>query len=859
MKRFKLNINKSSAYLVLLAGVMFSILVSFYTYQTQVERERVRFEITVNQMTLLVQNRMDAYKQVLLGGAGLFYTLEKATRDDWRQFVSAQKIETTFPGIQGVGYSVVVRAFEKDAHVNALRKEGFVNYDIKPDGQRELYTSIIYLEPFNDRNKRAFGYDMFSEKVRNEAMSRAIDSGEPAMSGKVRLKQENSINEQSGFLIYVPVYKAGALINTKEERFAAIQGFVYAPFRVNDLMNGVIGNRVSAIDFEIYDGDAIGEKSLLFDSHPEFKGATSALTSQTKLTIGGRNWVLCFSALKSFADEADGNKHSIILVGGLLLSLAMFALMQSLIVMRQRAEEIAQEMTAKLSASEERLRYALEGAGDGLWDWNMKTDEIYFSKRWKEMLGFREDELRATLDEWKSRVHPDDLEQVYTDTTEHIEGKKDVYINEHRVKCKDGSYKWVLARGMIVARDNDGSPVRMVGSHTDITDKKAAELALREERNFVNMILDTAGSIMAVIDKNGSMIKFNKYAQDFTGYAKDEIVGPMEWTKLLKPEQHSGVDELFALAKEGKIKHRYENYWVAKSGETRLFDWFNSIITDEQGKMTHLVTVGVDITERVRLEEDLRSINRHLNEMVKAETQKSLQKEKLLIQQSKMAMMGEMIGAIAHQWRQPLNSLGLIVQDVPLAYMFGELNEKYLDDFKNNAMSKISNMSATMEDFKNFFSPNKKAEQFFLEDAINETLQILGSQLAVHGIQVLFSNEKTNKHQYVCYKNELKQVLLNILANAKDALFEKKPKNPFIKIDIAQNDAGLAIVIEDSAGGIPDEIIDKVFDSYFTTKEEGKGTGIGLYMSKQIVEESLHGRLSVSNSENGAKFVVELP
>jgi len=194
-----------------------------------------------------------------------------------------------------------------------------------------------------------------------------------------------------------------------------------------------------------------------------------------------------------------------------------------------------------------------------------------------------------------------------------------------------------------------------------------------------------------------------------------------------------------------------------------------------------------------------------------------------------------------------------------MAYKFGELDEKYLENYKATTMDLIKNMSSTVDDFKNFFSPNKKAEQFFVEDAVSEALKILASQLKAHNIEVRLDTTDANKHQYVCFKNELKQVLLNIFANAKDAILDKNIKNPFIKIDITQNETVLLISIEDSAGGIPEDIIGKVFNSYFTTKEETKGTGIGLYMSKQIVEESLHGKLSVHNTSNGACFEIELP
>jgi signal transduction histidine kinase len=259
------------------------------------------------------------------------------------------------------------------------------------------------------------------------------------------------------------------------------------------------------------------------------------------------------------------------------------------------------------------------------------------------------------------------------------------------------------------------------------------------------------------------------------------------------------------------------------------------------------------------MQQELEKVNANLHEIVEFETTKRLEKEKLLIQQTKMATMGEMIGAIAHQWKQPLNTLAITLQDVEMAYQFNELNDEYLAKFKKDAMHTIQTMSNTIEDFKNFFSPNKKLEEFFVEDAIAETLKMLEPQLRLHNVEIIFDKEATKNHRHTCYKNELKQVLLNIIANAKDALFDRKPQNPFIKIDVNTLDNNrLEIAIEDSAGGVPEEIIDRIFDSYFTTKGEESGTGIGLYMSKQIVEENLHGKISVSNTDNGARFSVRV-
>jgi PAS domain S-box-containing protein len=358
---------------------------------------------------------------------------------------------------------------------------------------------------------------------------------------------------------------------------------------------------------------------------------------------------------------------------------------------------------------------------------------------------------------------------------------------------------------------------------------------------------------IAILDLESNFLDFNDAYLEMSGFTREELM-TKSCIGLSAPEYlDSAIKTMQEVLEKGFVKN-FEKVCIVAGGRRVSVSMTAALLPDRKSVLLSVK----DITEKMQLEENLRSINKHLQEMIKEETQKRVEKEKLLIQQSKMAVMGEMIGAIAHQWRQPLNSLGMTVQDVEVAYKFGEVDEKYLANFKKESMGIIQTMSNTIDDFRNFFSNNKKQEEFYIEDAINDVLKMLSAQLKLNSIDIIFGDESGDRHKYLCYKNELKQVVLNILANAKDALVEQKREKSFIKINVDQNDTQLTISIEDSAGGIPEEIMDKIFDSHFTTKEESKGTGIGLYMSKQIVEESLLGKLTVSNTQSGARFVMEL-
>ncbi len=233
------------------------------------------------------------------------------------------------------------------------------------------------------------------------------------------------------------------------------------------------------------------------------------------------------------------------------------------------------------------------------------------------------------------------------------------------------------------------------------------------------------------------------------------------------------------------------------------------------------------------------------------------EKEQMLIQQSRQAAMGEMIGNIAHQWRQPLNSLGLSVQQLLLFYDLGEFNREFLDRSVTQSMTLIKHMSETIEDFRNYFKPDKEMTEFRVRAAIEHTLSLIDDSFKTQHINCEF----VIKDDVVIYgfQNEFAQALLNILNNARDILTEREIDAPRVTISIFNQDGAAVVTIADNAGGILEEIMDKIFDPYFTTKGPQQGTGVGLFMSKAIIEKNMGGKLSVLNTDTGAEFRIEVP
>jgi len=233
---------------------------------------------------------------------------------------------------------------------------------------------------------------------------------------------------------------------------------------------------------------------------------------------------------------------------------------------------------------------------------------------------------------------------------------------------------------------------------------------------------------------------------------------------------------------------------------------------------------------------------------------KMIKNERILYEQSRHAAMGEMIGNIAHQWRQPLNTMGLLLQNLEMAYDMNTLDEEYIKRVVEKGNNLTKSMSKTIDDFRNFFKSNKRKEDFTLYKSYLSTKDIIDLTLINNDIKL--TEEIDKDISILGYPNELSQVLLNIINNAKDALVENDIENREIKVKIFEHNNLKCILISDNAGGMPKNIMDKIFDPYFTTKDEGSGTGIGLYMSKLIIESNMDGKLEASNDKDGAVFKI---
>lgn len=259
------------------------------------------------------------------------------------------------------------------------------------------------------------------------------------------------------------------------------------------------------------------------------------------------------------------------------------------------------KLEQRLSEAEERWRFALEGAGDGVWDWDVLTGKVKFSRCFKAMLGYGEDEMKDSLDEWTTRIHPDDFEQVMSEVQAYLDGRSTTYAKEHRLRCKNGKWKWVLDRGKVVSRDADGKPLRMIGTHTDIDMLKQAE----ELSRLSNTVFNTVDEALLVTDADNRIVMVNPSFTRVTGYTLEEVSGRNP--SVLSSGRH-GQDfyrQLWAkLDSEGGWSGELWNR--RKNGEAYV-EWASiKRVTDAHGKPTHYVAAFSDITVRKANEENIR-------------------------------------------------------------------------------------------------------------------------------------------------------------------------------------------------------------------------------------------------------------
>lgn len=574
-------------------------------------RAAERFNFVAAEIHDRIAHQMRANEQVLRGAAGLFAASEDVTRQEWHAYVTHLDLSRTLPGIQALGFARILRRDESLSHVQEVRLEGYADYALRPPGDRDIYSAIQYIEPFDARNRRAFGYDMLTEPVRRAAMEQARDTGGPAVSGRVTLLQEDGENAQAGTLIYMPIFRNGARLDTKEQRRAQLLGFAYSPLRMANMARGALGQvpERAGVAVRLYGSStAFDAAHLLFDSggQPPLSGAPFSASHTVELP--GEDWTLQVIGLPRFEAAIDLQKAQIVLIAGVGLSLLLFGLVRALTMTRERALMLAEDMNVAARDSHAQFQSLAESASEAIvitdsdgrvCSWNRAAHAI-FGYSEVQMVG---QNLERLMPQHYRDKHSRGMARLKAGGTPSLVGST-VQLEGMR---SDGTIfpielslsSWESAAGRFYS-----------GIIRDITEREQAskalrssECAAREAEGQLQAVLRASPLGIVFTDANGQLLYRNPRYLHIAGLDIEQE-GGNGWAKAIHPEDLPAVEEHWQRTTGDRDAFQSEFRFLHANGRIVWARLISAAIVDD-GRPTGFVAVIEDITARMAADAEL--------------------------------------------------------------------------------------------------------------------------------------------------------------------------------------------------------------------------------------------------------------
>ncbi|MBF0135220.1 MAG: CHASE domain-containing protein [Magnetococcales bacterium] len=793
---------------------------------------RSNFDYQTREILSRIELRMSAYEQVLRGVKALFMVFAGVKRNEFQHYVATLELANKYPGIQGVGFSLLVPPSEKSRHIEAISREGFPDYTIRPEGERDPYTAIIYLEPFTSRNLRAFGFDMYSEAVRRAAMERSRDFDQPAISGKVKLVQEEGKQVQAGFLLYVPVYRTGLPHGNIAERRANIQGWAYSPFRMNDLMSGILGQQVANLDLEIFDGDTLSIDSLLYDADDVLSlnsiQTVSKFQEVTKIIMTGHPWTIKVRSLPAFEAQMEMKRSWMIIQVGVLVSILSSLFIWLLLNGRARAVGIAEQMTHDLRRSEATVRAILDTAVTPIITIRASGKIQSFNPSAEKLFGYAsrevlEQNVNMLMPEPYRSEHDGYLARYLREGEPRIIGRG----RELAGRRKDGSiFPMHLSVGEVTVTGES----MFVGIVVDISERISAEAELLRHRDHleelvsiataeVKAIVQTAVNGIITIDESGIIHVFNPSAEMLFGWTREEILGKNVSLLMQEPfsSQHNDYIQRFYKTGEARIIGSGREI-TAKRKDGSTFPAHLAVGHARLSATKHyFVGFVADITQQKRNEADLRQAKEDAEAGARA----------------KAAFMANM----SHEIRTPMNAVigfaEVLLQDAGLA----PASRQHVKTILSSARALLGIINDIL-DISKLESGKFVLETvcFHLPNFMTDTLRTVEHRAAEKSLKISIDLDTALPNRLLGDPTRLRQVMLNLVGNA--IKFTEKGQIS-ITVQAGEKPDMLLFAVRDTGIGMTPEQMAKVFEPFSqadasTTRRFG-GTGLGTTISKQIV------------------------
>ena len=597
-----------AAGLILLIGLLVTGYVS-HSVKSDIDLDAQRqFASDCDETQLKIEGRLQTHKQVLLGGAALFDASHSVSRSAWHDYAQRVEIDQQFNGIQGFGFALWIPKNNLAHHISEIRRQGFPKYIVNPVGERDEYSSIIYLEPFKERNLRAFGYDMYSEPVRRAAMEQARDENIISLSDKVTLVQETGKEVQAGTLMYVPVYRKSMPIVTVAQRRAALYGWVYSPFRMDDLLHGVLHGsdnpRNRFLRLQVYDGHTPKADGLLYQSEASREATSSVpvlFTLERHMNFNGHEWTLHFEQLRGSVSGTDYSKAWMILTGGMGLSILSFFLMLSYLNTRRNAAQIADKLTAESRKVSRYVRSLIEASLDPLVTISPEGIVTDVNQATEKVTGRSRSELLGT-----------DFSDYFTEPDKAREGYRRVFdksfVTDYPlvIRHRDGHVTDVLYNASIY-RNEAGEVMGVFAAARDVTERKKAEFVLRQSEEGLKEAQRMAHLGSWYLDLATNQVFWSEELYRMYGF--DPALPPPLFTesmKLFTPESWESLSTAIAQTSETGIPYELELETVLKDGSRGWMLARGELVRDASGAPVRVRGVAMDITERKLAEKLIR-------------------------------------------------------------------------------------------------------------------------------------------------------------------------------------------------------------------------------------------------------------
>ena len=795
-------------------------------------RASARFEQQVERIEADVKHYLNLPFTGLKGAAGVYAASLSVERAEFRAFVESSNVGLEYPGVRGFGFVEQVKNRDVDAFVAARRRDGSPDFSVKARGTGTDLYIVKFLEPA-ESNQAALGLNLASEPVRKQALEHAIMTGEPTLSGRVQLLQDD--RQRPAFLFFLPIYRQSLQPATVHQRQANLVGVLMAPVVVEEIMAEVIASMNGQTRLSVYDsqeGTAPTPANVLFepgdvsslakDARRRQFDAKPMFEASRVVVIGGRSLTLRMGSTAAFEAQQGWSAPWLLGLSGTLLSGLLALTIWLLGSGRARALTLAQRMTADLAHERQRLLNIVEGTHVGTWVWHVQTGKLQLDERWAAMMGSDLAELGTQqISDWRNRLHPDEVETVTAALKRHFRGESQYFECEHRIRHRDGRWVWVLDRGKVSARTSEGKPALMSGTHMDISDRQAAQLALRtSEENFRQLFESSLHGILQAMP-NGSIQYANPAACQLFGLTQDEI-RQRGRAGLMDPHD----SRLHILVAQAMLSGQGRGEVTMKRGDGSRFECelsLTSYLTPGGESCNDLFLR--DVTQRKLAEAEIHALNVKLEDKVRQRTAEleSANKELEAFSYS-----------VAHDLRAPLRSIDGFTHllEKAIALEAAERTRHYMQRIRAGVrqMGELTDGLLSLAQVSRTRLKNEAAD--------------LGA-LAVDALQACREQDagrlvKTNVQTGLIAMGDralLKQVMENLIGNAWK--FTAHADDAEIWVGQCADD-GLEMTtfyVRDNGAGFDMAYVEKLFGTFQRLHSPGEfsGTGIGLATTHRIV------------------------